>query len=657
MHPDAVPPGQPADHEQAQPVGVGEVELLLHGEAFVDLGEQLLAQPEPPVVDLQREAVRHHLALDGDLGARRGEHRGVLDQFGDQVGDVRDGAAEQAGAGERPDGHPGVVLDLADRRPDHVHHPDRLAPGAPGRAAGQDDQALGVTAHAGGEVVDLEEVLQLRRVLGAAFHGVEQGELPVQQHLAAPGQVDEDGRDAAAQFGLLDGGLDGGPLHRVEGLADLADLGVPEVQSGRLGGHVHRFAAAQPQHDGGQPGAGQLVGRVAQADQLADQSPADPERDHHREHDRDQADRPGDAAAPEHRDRGGPGALVEPGGDPAVDRREVAERPVGGLPPGVAVEGLDDPLGTAGADEVRLGAGQRTPGLTAAQGDVVVLVGWLQFGDVDGEQRLLVVQGVQGDLELLGGGLGDAGAQALHRGVLLRQVLAGAHQLDQDGALARELAALPGDVGGAEAEHRLDQVAVLVQRELPVQRGAADLGAQRADLVGGGEDLHEAAALRGGELAAGVVLPLPQHGEAAVREGLGVLVDVPGDGRARVGQPLDGGAALVLQVDGVLVDRAGELLVRTADPQLVPCVPGGGDRRVHPQGGERHDGHQEQRDDLRADRAAAQTHGVLGREVPGADGEGGRGGGSRGSGGTRWGTVRRVRRGLPATGLRDSTTP
>ncbi len=634
MHPDTVPARQPADHEQAQPVGVGEVELLLHREAFVDPGEQLLAQPEPAVVDLQREAVRHHLALHGDLGAGRGEHRGVLHQFGDQVGDVRDRAAEQPGAGERPDDHPGVVLDLADRRADHVHHPHRLAPGPAGRAAGQDDQALRVPPHTGGEVVDLEEVLQLRRVLGAPFHGVEQGQLAVQQDLAAAGQVDEDGRDAAPQFGLFDGGLDGGPLHGVDGAADLADLGLAELQLGGLGGDVHRLAVAQPQHDRGQPGAGQFVGGVAQADQLADQAPADPEGDEDREHHRDQADQTGDAAAPEQTDRIGVVAVVDGAAQPGVDRREVAEGAVGGLPPGVAVDRLHHPLGSAGTDEVRLGAGERGPGLAAAQGDVVGLVDRVQLGDVDGEQRLLVVQGVERDLVLLGGRPAGRGAQPLHRRVLLGEVLPGAHQLDHDRALPGELAALAGDERGPEAEGGLDQVGVLAERELPVQRGAADLGAQRAELVGGGEDLQVAAALGLVEPAALGVLLLLQDGEVVVGGGAGLLEGVAGGAGAGVGEPADGGPALVLQVVRVEVDRGAELLVGRTDVEPAPDVAGGGERRVRPEGGEGDDGHQEQRDDLRADRAAAQTHGVLGREVPGADGVRGMRGGV--TGGAAW---------------------
>ena len=122
---------------------------------------------------------------------------------------------------------PLVVLDLGDRRADHVHQLDGLAPLPGGRRAGEDDQALGVPAHAGGQVVEAEEVGELVGVLGAALHGVEQGQLAVQQDLAAAGEVDEDLGDAAAHVGLLDGGLDGGALQGVEGLADLADLVLP----------------------------------------------------------------------------------------------------------------------------------------------------------------------------------------------------------------------------------------------------------------------------------------------------------------------------------------------------------------------------------------------------------------------------------------------
>ena len=79
-------------------------------------------------------------------------------------------------------------------------------------------------AHAGGQMVDAEQVLELVRLGRAPLHAVQQRQLPVQQRLAAPGQVPEHVADAAAQPGLVDRGLDRGLLHDVERVLNLLDL-------------------------------------------------------------------------------------------------------------------------------------------------------------------------------------------------------------------------------------------------------------------------------------------------------------------------------------------------------------------------------------------------------------------------------------------------
>ena len=84
------------------------------------------------------------------------------------------------------------------------------------------------------------------RLPGPPLHRVEQGELAVQQRLAAPGQVAEDVADALPQPGLAHGRFHGGLLHRGERLPDLADLVGAGGQLGRLGGDVHVLAGGQP---------------------------------------------------------------------------------------------------------------------------------------------------------------------------------------------------------------------------------------------------------------------------------------------------------------------------------------------------------------------------------------------------------------------------
>ena len=59
---------------------------------------------------------------------------------------------------------PLVVLHLGDGPADDVDDRHRAGPSPPGNGAGEDDQALGVTTHPGGEVIKREKVRQRRAV-------------------------------------------------------------------------------------------------------------------------------------------------------------------------------------------------------------------------------------------------------------------------------------------------------------------------------------------------------------------------------------------------------------------------------------------------------------------------------------------------------------
>src|SRR5690606_39421243 len=118
------------------------------------------------------EAAGGDLAANDDGGVRGGVDGGVLDQFGHQVDHVADHRAGEALGRHRLDDHPLVVLDLGGGAAGHVQHRHRLAPAAPGGGARQDDQALGVAAHPGGQVVQPEQVVQVVRVGGAVLHAL-----------------------------------------------------------------------------------------------------------------------------------------------------------------------------------------------------------------------------------------------------------------------------------------------------------------------------------------------------------------------------------------------------------------------------------------------------------------------------------------------------
>jgi hypothetical protein len=117
-----------------------------------------------------------------------------------------------------------VLLDLGDRSAQHVDQRHRLAPPPGHLMTGQNQQVLGVAAHAGGQVVQAEQAGQPAGVLLALLERVDQRQLPFNERLAAPGQVDEHGVQVAAQHGFV-----GREPHRlavnlVESPRDFTDL-------------------------------------------------------------------------------------------------------------------------------------------------------------------------------------------------------------------------------------------------------------------------------------------------------------------------------------------------------------------------------------------------------------------------------------------------
>ncbi len=214
--------------------------------------------------------------------------------------DVGHGRADQRGARHRQHRHPGEVLDLGDGGAHDVHDRNGLAPRPAGRRAREDDEAFGVAAHAGRQVVEAEQVLQRLRVLRPALHGVEQRELAVQQALVAAGQVEEHVADAAAQGRLPDGRLDGGPLDGAERRTDVLDLRRPAgVDGRRLVLDVDVLALLEAVDDVGQPLVGQLERGVPQAGEVGDEAAAEPQREDDRGHDGDQTHATRDGDPPE----------------------------------------------------------------------------------------------------------------------------------------------------------------------------------------------------------------------------------------------------------------------------------------------------------------------------------------------------------------------
>ncbi len=246
---DAVPVGQAADHEQAHALRDRGVHGRRVRQLVVDVREVLGGEADALVVDLD-----HHAAVGetgrghADLGLRGGERGGVLQELGQQVHEVGHGTAVDLGLRDARQLDALVLLHLGGGGAQHVDQRDRLVPAAAGLLAGEDQEVLAVAAHTGGQVVQLEEVLQLVRVGLVVLQVGDQGQLALDQRLVAARQVGEDRVDVAPQQGLLGGESHSLAVDLVEGPGDLADL-VPGGDRDGLDTGVHAAGV----------GAGELV--------------------------------------------------------------------------------------------------------------------------------------------------------------------------------------------------------------------------------------------------------------------------------------------------------------------------------------------------------------------------------------------------------------
>ena len=102
--------------------------------------------------------------------------------------------------------------------------------------AGDHEQAVGAAAQPGGHVVEPVEPVQQLRVALVALQVVDEGELPADQVLGAPGDVGEHRRDVAAGADLPLQQQGRGRLDPVERRGQLADLvGTVDLDRGQLG--------------------------------------------------------------------------------------------------------------------------------------------------------------------------------------------------------------------------------------------------------------------------------------------------------------------------------------------------------------------------------------------------------------------------------------
>ncbi len=268
---DAVSQGQAADHEQTHASGDGDVHGRRRGEPLVDRREVLGREADAGVVDLdQHPPVGQGVTGDLDLGLRRGEGGGVLEQLGEEVHEVVDDAAGDLGRRHAAELDALVLLHLGRGGTQDVDERHGPGPPAAGLLTREDEEVFAVTAHTGGEVVELEQRGQLVRVGLAALELGDQGQLTLDEALASTREVGEHRVDVATEQGLLGGESDGFLVHVVEGRGHLADL-VPAVHTDGLHGRVDvlRVGLGQLLDELGQTVVGDLLGGVLQTTQRA----------------------------------------------------------------------------------------------------------------------------------------------------------------------------------------------------------------------------------------------------------------------------------------------------------------------------------------------------------------------------------------------------
>jgi hypothetical protein len=193
--------------------------------AHVGVGELVVGHPDAPVGDLDDDrAIRRPGGAHDHLRLRRRERGGVVEQLGQQVDEVGPGATGDGRRRRRLHDDPLVLLDLGHRGAQDVddRHRRHVALGEVG--AREDQQVFAVAPHAGGEVVELEQVGQLVGVLLVALQRLDELQLAFDEGLAAAGEVDEHGADVGLQRGLLGREAHGLPVDRVERAGHLADL-------------------------------------------------------------------------------------------------------------------------------------------------------------------------------------------------------------------------------------------------------------------------------------------------------------------------------------------------------------------------------------------------------------------------------------------------
>ncbi|GFN02138.1 hypothetical protein Smic_06940 [Streptomyces microflavus] len=155
----------PGTHLAADVDLVGGLEKMIH------LRAGLRTHRDGPVLDLDRQPVRHSLRAHPYPIRRVGALAGVLDQLGHQVRQIRTHMSRKTqlrAYGTGRNHHTRVLHHLGDRTPQRGRDGNRSAHAAQGPAA-QHRRALHLTTHPRHEVIDFEDLRQQLRVVGQHF--------------------------------------------------------------------------------------------------------------------------------------------------------------------------------------------------------------------------------------------------------------------------------------------------------------------------------------------------------------------------------------------------------------------------------------------------------------------------------------------------------
>lgn len=565
----------------------------------------------------QHPAVGQGVTGDLDLGLRRGEGGGVLQQLGEEVHKVVDHAAGDLGRRHGGQLDALVLLHLGRGGAEHVDQRDRAGPATAGLFTGENEEVLTVTAHAGGEVVELEQGGQLVRVGLARLQFGDERQLTLDEALGAAREVGEHRVDVAPEEGLLGGEADGLAVHVVEGRGHLADL-VPGVHTDRLDGGVDilRVRLRQLLDQLGQPVLGDLGRGVLQPAQRADHGPGHDERADQGDTEDEQDQRTGD-------DRlllrvgaevtGGLFHLLE---ERALDLLHLLDLGRGVVGP-VLVRALVLPAQTtrAGEDPVRvdvggLDGGARVVdrlGLDLGTGTVDVGEG-LAVGLLVTQRRERVQPVVLGELAglVVGLGQGRRDDRALHRGVFL----GGGERRQGTGPLDHvRVAGGLGHVRG-QLQQLVDQAVVGLDRLCGVPGVHVGVLADAVEVVERAHDPDEAVAdtghLRGGVRGLGGLRRVRELDAGRVRLLAGALDRVV-VGVQTVREGTGRQVALLLERGGELGRLLGHVGEQPHVLELLDVVHVVADAQGTERG-RRHDGEREQRDQTGRDAPVAQGY-------------------------------------------------